>query len=474
MRPSPLYRNDGRGRFADVAEEVGLDARLQGMGVAVGDVDGDAHQDVFLSAVGPNALYRFDGSRYRDATAEAGVAGDPEEWSTSAAFFDADRDGDLDLFVGNYVRWSRAIDLAVDYRLVGVGRAYGPPTNFEARHSYYYRNEGGGRFAERSAEAGLRALNPATGGPVGKTLGLAPADVDGDGWMDLFVANDTVQNFLFHNRGDGTFEEIGSLSGVAYGRDGNATGAMGADSGLYRDDGQLGFAVGNFSGEMTSLFVAQAGRSHYTDEAIVEGIGSPSRLSLSFGLFFFDYDLDGRLDLLQANGHLEEEIHTVQLSQHYRQPAQLFWNAGPEHRATFAAVPAETTGDLSRPIVGRGSSYADVDGDGDLDVILMQSHGAPLLLRNDQLTGHAWLRVRVEDPPGGTAIGAWVEVTADGHLQRRQVMPTRSYLSQVERTLTFGLGPAARVESVRVTWPDGVERELLAVEPNGELSVDRP
>ena len=278
----------------------------------------------------------------------------------------------------------------------------------------------------------------------------------------------------FADRGDGTFEEIGSLSGVAYGRDGNATGAMGADSGLYRDDGQLGFAVGNFSGEMTSLFVAQAGRSHYTDEAIVEGIGSPSRLSLSFGLFFFDYDLDGRLDLLQANGHLEEEIHTVQLSQHYRQPAQLFWNAGPEHRATFAAVPAETTGDLSRPIVGRGSSYADVDGDGDLDVILMQSHGAPLLLRNDQLTGHAWLRVRVEDPPGGTAIGAWVEVTADGHLQRRQVMPTRSYLSQVERTLTFGLGPAARVESVRVTWPDGVERELLAVEPNGELSVDRP
>jgi hypothetical protein len=212
---------------------------------------------------------------------------------------------------------------------------------------------------------------------------------------------------------------------------------------------------------MTALYVAQRRNLQFTDEAVGEGIGAPSRVFLKFGLFFFDYDLDGRLDMLEANGHLESEIQQVQVSQTYRQPAQLFWNAGPDQRSCFTEVPRDTLGDLSRPIVGRGASYADIDADGDLDVLLTQTGGPPLLLRNDQALGHHWLRVRLEGrAPNVDAIGAWIELTSGGTTQRRQVMPTRSYMSQVELPVTFGLGPATTVEALRVVWPDGSAQDV--------------
>jgi hypothetical protein len=243
---------------------------------------------------------------------------------------------------------------------------------------------------------------------------------------------------------------------------------MGIDAAHYRNDGQLAVAIANFANEMTSFFVSQVDPFRFTDEAVGEGIGAPSRVFLAFGLFFFDYDLDARLDLLQAHGHLENEIQEVQASQTYRQRAQLFWNAGPGAGACYTEVPADRLGDLARPIVGRGAAYADMDGDGDLDVVLTQAGGAPLLLRNDQALGHHWLRVRLVGARANRdAIGAWVEAEAGGLLQRRQVMPTRSYLSQVELPVTFGLGTADRVDALRVIWPDGT------VQPVEVAGVDR-
>ncbi|MEE8522733.1 MAG: VCBS repeat-containing protein [Thermoanaerobaculia bacterium] len=276
-----------------------------------------------------------------------------------------------------------------------------------------------------SEAAGLHVVNPATGEPMAKSLALGPADVDGDGWTDVVVANDTVQNFFFHNLGDGDeprFEEAAEAFGFAYDRNGNATGAMGVDWAHYRNDQNLGFVIGNFANEMSSVYMAQDDPIFFVDEAIGEGIGAPSRLKLTFGLFFFDTDLDGRLDLLQANGHIEDQIATVDPSQSYRQAAQLFWNSGDEG---FVPLPEEASGDLAREIVGRGAAYADVDGDGDLDVVLTQVAGPPLLLRNDQDLGHHWLRLRLEGaPPNRDAIGARVELVAGGVTQRRQVTPT--------------------------------------------------
>lgn len=459
---SALYANDGTGNFSDVTAAAGLKTDFYATGVAVGDVDGDGRDDLFVAAVGENRLYQNQGGSFRDVTGTSGVAGASDMWSTSAAFGDFDGDGDLDLFVGNYVVWSRQIDAEVDYRLTGVGRAYGPPVNYQGTFSYLYMNNGDGTFEDVSEAAGLHVRNPATDVPVGKALGLAPVDIDGDGDLDMMVANDTVRNFLFVNQGDGTFEETGEPVGLAYGRAGEATGAMGIDAGHYRNDGDLGFAIGNFANEMTSLYMSQGAADLFVDEAITDGVGAPSRTLLTFGVLFFDIDLDGRLDLLQTNGHLENAIATVDPSQSYEQPAQLFWNAGSESRSTFLEVPLENLGDLKAPLVGRGSAYGDIDGDGDLDLILTQAGLAPKLLRNDQATGHHWLRVRLTAP--GTAnpdgVGAWLEATVDGRTIRRPIMPTRSYQSQSDASATFGLGTATTVDGLTVIWSDGTRQTV--------------
>jgi len=281
-------------------------------------------------------------------------------------------------------------------------------------------------------------------------------DIDHDGYMDLFVANDTVQNFFFRNNHDGTFKQVAEQYGLAYDRDGNATGAMGVDSAYYRNDNDLGFVIGNFANEMTSIYVSQNDPHFFVDEAIGEGIGAPSRRSLTFGVLLFDYDLDGRLDMLASNGHIEDQIEQVDPSQQYRQSSQLFWNAGPDQPRGFVPVAPESTGDLGRKLVGRASSFADIDGDGDLDVIITQVAGPPLLARNDQATGNHWLRVRLEGTGANRdAIGAWVTLNSGGSTQRRQVMPTRSYLAQVELPVTFGLGRTDAYDSLEVAWPDG-------------------
>jgi hypothetical protein len=464
---SALYHNEGNGKFKDVTAGSGLDVPLYGMGVACGDYDNDGRVDVLITGVGGCRLFHNEGTgKFRDVTASAGVSGAAKDWATSAAFVDYDNDGDLDLFVCNYIRWSPEIDRDVGYSLVGVGRAYGPPTNFQGAFCNLYRNEGGGKFADVSEKAGVQVRNTsALGVPVGKSLGVMPVDLDNDGLIDLVVANDTVQNFVFHNQKDGTFKEIGTTTGIAFDSYGAARGAMGIDAARFRNDKLIGIGIGNFANEMTAMYVSTpADPLLFSDEAIAEGVGPASRLPLKFGLFFFDYDLDGWQDLLTANGHLEEEIGKVQQSQTYKQSAQLFWNGGAQAGGGFVPVERSHAGaDLLKPIVGRGSAYADIDNDGDLDVVLTQVGGPPLLLRNDQKLGHHWARLKLAGDGAKVnrdAIGAMVKLTAGGLSQYRTVVAAKSYLSQSELAVTFGLGKADRVEAAEIAWPGGKVQKL--------------
>ena len=470
-----LYSNDGSGHFEDVTREAGLDISLYGMGVAAGDFDNDGWVDVYVTAVGENRLFHNEKGRFRDITARSHVAGKPEDWSTAAAFVDYDNDGDLDLFVANYMNWSAELDIAMGnrhrYSRVGSNRSYLLPDYFMGSHPYLFRNDGG-VFADDSAASGVQIADSKRGKAVAKALGVAPVDLDRDGWLDFVVANDKVTNFCLHNQGDGTFKEEALMLGLGFDAHGLATSAMGIDAAYYGNDLRLGIAIGNYAYEMDSLFLSGKKSLSFTDMALAEGLGAPTRVPLTFGLFFFDYDLDGRLDILQANGHLEEEIDTVDSSQTYAQSTQLFWNCGQSCAKTFIEVPEPASGDLARPVVGRGASYADIDSDGDLDVVIAQIGGPPLLLRNNQKLGHHWLRVKlIGTRSNRDAIGAWVELVAGGTTQRRQVMPTRSYLSQVELPITFGLGDSTAIDLLRITWPDGTVQELKDVAVDTDMKV---
>jgi hypothetical protein len=354
----------------------------------------------------------------------------------------------------------------VGYKLVGIGRAYGQPMNFQGAFCQLYRNEGNGKFTDVSEQAGIQVKNRATGVPTGKALGVAPADLDSDGWIDIIVANDTVQNFVFHNNGDGTFQEIGASTGMAFDSYGRTRGAMGIDCARFRNDDALGIVIANFATEMTALYVSQTAPLIFADEAITEGIGPAGLLLLKFGVFFFDYDLDGRLDVLTANGHLEEEIEKIQHQQTYRQPAQLFWNAGEQSSSgCFISVsPEKCGGDIFKPMVGRGSAFADIDGDGDLDVVLTQAGGPALLLRNDQQLNHNWLRLVLQGSTANRdAVGAWIRVRTGERTLWRQVMPTRGYLSQSELPVTIGLGPTPpRGDRSRVATRSAPKVALIA------------
>ena len=474
-----LYQNDGTGRFTDVTAGSGLGVNLYGMGCAFGDYDADGDPDVYLTALGENKLFRNEGGGvFADVTAETNAAGPGDAWTTAAGWFDADADGDLDLLAVNYVEWSREYDRAQPFNLTGVGRGYGRPQSFGGSVPLLFRNDGGGNFTEAAEEFGFHVMNPATGEPLAKSLGLTFADADADGDLDVFVANDTVRNFLFFNRAaegsPGEYVEGGTAAGVAFDENGEARGAMGLDATRFRDDGELAVAVGNFSTEMTALYVSRLGDAAFVDEAVANGLGPQTRLELTFGVLFTDCDLDGRPDLLCANGHLEDEINRVQPGVHYEQPPQLFWNAGPDAATEFVPLGPEQAGAVFfEPMVARAATAADIDLDGDEDYLLTALGGRPRLLRNDQSLGRHWLRVTVRGADGNPgAIGASVAVTAGGRSQTKVVNPTRGYLSQVELPLTFGLGEAAGVESVRVVWPDGSTQTLTDVPADRAIVVE--
>ncbi len=493
-----LYENNGTGSYRDVTTDAGLNISLFGQGCAIGDFDNDGAPDLFVSAVserntsdvtlaaksndnaptGPCHLFHNDAGKFVDVTHSAGVAGAPQDWSSSCGWFDYDNDGDLDLWVCNYIDWSREFDLAQNFRLTGGERAYGRPQAFGGSYPHLYRNDGQGKFTEVSEAAEIRINAATTGTPQAKSLGLTFHDFDRDGKLDVLVANDTVQNNLFHNKGDGTFQEMAALAGVAFDADGNARGAMGLDVGCVRNDPRCACVViGNFANEMTAFYVSAPDSLVFSDQAVANGLGPSTRLFLTFGVFFFDADLDGWDDLFHANGHLEEDIAKVQASQTYAQAPQLFWNAGPDAETEFVALPKTSTGDaFAKPMVGRGASYADIDGDGDLDILIAATASAPRLLRNDQQLGHHWLRMRLVG--NGTtsnrdATGARVDVKLkSGRAISRTVNSTRSYLSQTELTVTLGLGNDA-IETIQVTWPDGKVQDVDASKSDRLITVQQ-
>lgn len=475
---SHLYANDGTGKFSDVTAGSGLDIEMYGNGVACGDFDNDGDVDIFVSCVGANHLFRNEGGgKFLDVTSIAGVAGDDTAWGTSCGWFDYDLDGDLDLFVANYIEWSREIDASMEFTLDGKLRAYGRPTDFKGAFPYLYRNDGGGVFTDVSVPAGVQIRDANTKVPMSKSLGVTFADVNADGLLDIIVANDTVQNLLLLNQPTGTFLESAAASGVAFDNSGAARGAMGIDTACFRNTDAIAIAIGNFATEMTALYVSQAPGSPipvFRDEAVSNGLGPLTRTDLKFGVLFLDADLDGRLDLFENNGHLEEDIQVVQASQHYEQSPHLLWNCGPDADSEFVMLSEQkTSADFMKRMVGRGASMADIDGDGDLDLVLFSSGGSPRLLRNDQQSGNHWLRVRLKGTScNRDAIGAQVDLTLpDGTVLVRTVMPTRSYQSQVELPVTFGLGQAAEFQSLKIHWPGGTTQEIAGGKANQMLDV---
>jgi enediyne biosynthesis protein E4 len=480
-----LYRNKGGFQFEDVTEQVGLNVPIYGMGVTVGDFDNDGRPDIFVSCVGKHHLFRnVDGKRFEDVTDTAfasGVLGPdipnvgkdeflkwkpPIPLGSSCTFLDYDGDGRLDLFVCHYVSWSPGIDLSVNSTLTGGGRTYQQPQQLEGSQCSLYRNVDGKRFEEVTATAGIRVISKegtetnARERAVGKSLGVIVCDPDGDGWPDIFVANDTVRNFFFHNEagpdGKRVYKEVGVQAGAAYADEGRVRGGMGIDWGEFAL-GRSACVVANFANEpLTFLEKDRGQRLLFSDNAQGVGLTGPTRLPLKFGTFYFDADNDGRLDLLVNNGHIDPDIGRIQEKQQYSQAPQFYWNTG-NSECYYEPVREDKAGpDLFKPLVGRGSAFVDLDGDGFPDVILAANGGPPRILRNDAPKGNHWIRLDLRGDgktANRSAIGASITMESGGQTYHRTVTAGRGYLSQSELVVTVGLGVTAKVDKVTVKWP---------------------
>ena len=437
-----LYRNNRNGTFSDVTRAAGLDFSFYGLGVAVADFNNDGFPDLYLTGVGQNRLLRNTGrGSFVDVTAAAGL-GNRTGFSTSAVWFDYDRDGHLDLFVCNYVRWSPEADVFCS--LDGKTKSYCTPEAYRGTTCWLFRNRGNGTFEDVTAKSGLFDASA-------KSLGVAMLDFDQDGWPDLFVANDTQPNKLYRNNRDGTFREMAVRAGVAFAEDGRARAGMGVDAGDFRRTGREGLAVTNFDNEMIGLYEWTGGG--YLDRAGETGIGAASRKTLGFGCLFFDADLDGHLDLLAVNGHIDDSVRNLARGPAYAQPPHLFWNDG---QGRFQDISGEVGSGFRAPKVGRGLALGDFDRDGDLDVLLTTNGGPAYLYRNDVGNGHRSIRFQLEGRASNRdAIGAVVEVEDAAGWQMRRIRSGSSYLSSSMRAATFGVGLQKMVKRVVVRWPNG-------------------
>jgi hypothetical protein len=443
-----LYRNNRDGSFSDVTRSAGLELEMYGMGVAVGDYNNDGHSDILITCVGQNRLFKNTGrGKFIDVTRAAGLGG-REAFSTSALWFDYDRDGLLDLVVCNYVKWSPAHDVFCS--LDGTHKSYCTPEAYRGETCWLFHNRGDGTFEDVTATSGIFDTSS-------KSLGIAMLDYDQDGWPDLLIANDTQPNKLYRNQRNGKFKEIGVEAGIAFSSEGKARAGMGVDTGDFDGSGTSGVAITNFDNEMIGLF-RLGGQHTYDDVALQAGVGVPSRNTLGFGCLFADMNLDGALDLVIANGHIDETVRNIRGNVGYAQPPQLFLNDG---KGRFHDVAAQLGASFDRPKVGRGLACADFDRDGDLDLLMTTNNSSAFLYRNDQLGGNRSIRFRLLGTKSNRdAIGATVRIYAGGSGQSRTVKGGSSYLSQSELPVTFGVGKRDRIERVTIQWPSGRTEEF--------------
>jgi hypothetical protein len=441
-----LYHNNGNGTFTDVTTRAGLDVELYGMGVAVGDYNNDGYPDILVTCVGQNRLFRNTGKgKFVDVTAASGL-GKREGFSTSALWFDYDRDGLLDLFVCNYVKWSPEHDVFCS--LDGKHKSYCTPEAYRGATCWLFHNRGDGTFEDVTAASGVFDSSS-------KSLGVALLDDNHDGWPDLLVANDTQPNKLYRNQHNGTFKDAAVEAGLAFSSEGKARAGMGVDVADFDNSGSPGVAITNFDNEMIGLY--RANGKGFEDIAPQSGVGMASRNSLGFGCVFFDVNLDGWLDFAVANGHIDETVRNIRGNVGYAQPPQLFLNSG---KGSFRDVADEAGGAFDQPKVGRGLAYGDFDRDGDLDLLLTTNNGPAFLYRNDHMAGNRSIRFRlVGTKSNRDAIGAVVRVFVGGLVQSRMVKGGSSYLSQSELPVTFGLEKRDRIDRVVIDWPSGRTEE---------------
>jgi hypothetical protein len=457
-----LYHNNHDGTFTDVTHKAGLDVEMFGMGVAVGDYDNDGYDDLFVTAMGQSHLFHNNGNgTFTDVTQKAGLMG-PKEFSTSAAWVDYDKDGKLDLVVANYVQWSLEGDLYCT--LDGKSKSYCTPESYKGTAVRLWHNRGDGTFEDVTKKAGL-------GDPTSKTLGVAILDYDNDGWPDLLFSNDTQPNKLYRNNGNGTFTEKAVLAGVAFSEDGVARAGMGVDAADYDRSGAPSLLITNFANQMVSLYHNE-GKGLFVDEAPRSDIGRASLLTLGFGCFFFDYDLDGWPDILIANGHIDSDIQRVQPNVKYAMPPHLFRNVG---KGDFQEVTQSLGAAFAAPRVGRGAAYGDINNDGRLDLLLSTNGGRVYLFENDA-TGEAALQKSLRIKLLGTksnrdGIGAVVKVSVAGETQSQMLRSGSSYLSASELVLTFGLARHDKADAIEIRWPSGQVDTLSNIAAGQTITV---
>ncbi len=445
-----LYHNNHDGTFTDVTRKAGLAVSMFGLGAAVGDYDNDGHDDLFITALGQSHLFHNNGNgTFTDVTKSAGMWG-PNEFSTSAAWVDYDRDGKLDLVIANYVQWSEKGDIYCT--LDGAHKSYCTPESYKGTSARVWHNLGGGKFEDATQKSGLSD-------PTSKSLGVAILDYNQDGWPDILLANDTQPNKLYLNKQNGTFEEKAVSAGIAFSEDGVARAGMGVDTGDYDRSGRPSLMITNFANQMISLYHNE-GNGLFVDEAPRSEVGRNTLVTLGFGCFFFDYDNDGWPDILIADGHIENEIERVQKRVAYAEPPHLFRNLG---GGRFKEVTEQVGAAFASPKVARGAAYADIDNDGALDVLLTTNGGRAWLFHNEGGTNHS-LRIKlVGTKSNRDGIGATVRVTSGGDKQWQMLRSGSSYLSQSELVLTFGLGVALKADSIEVQWPSGQVDKASAI-----------